>query len=387
MKKIIAITGARSEYDLLFPVYEKLNKHVEINFSIIITGPHLSPTYGSTYNEIIKDGFRISDYCFNLIDSDEKLSRVVSIGNQIPLIAQTLYREKPDLIIVAGDREDAISVALTAAYMSIPVAHFFGGDIAKDGNIDNSIRYATSKLASIHFVTLKQHEDNLIRMGEDQWRIHVVGNPAIDRLISEKFINKSQLLKSFNNDFISDLNYAVLIQHSIISEVDKQTEYIEMTLNALLSSNIFTFVNYPNSDPGSLKIRNVIDEYCIKYPEKFFRFKNLERAKYVNLLRHASFLIGNSSSGLLEAPSLGLPTINIGKRQLGRVHGNNILFVENNIDQISDAINTCLFNTNFLNQVKNGKNPYGEGDSSEKILDILVNIEINESLIYKNITY
>ena len=386
-KKIIAITGARSEYDLMFSIYDKLRKNENFDFSLIVTGPHLSETYGLTSQYIEKDGFKIVDWVFNLIDSGEKLARVSSIGNQIPLIAQTLYREKPDIVIVAGDREDVMSVALICAYMNIPLAHFFGGDIAKDGNIDNSIRYATSKLAHIHFVTLEQHKQTLLRLGEDEWRIFVVGNPALDRFLNTSVISKKELLTKLVVDFNLFNDYAVLIQHSIITEVEIQSKQIRITLDALVESGIKCFINFPNSDAGSHAIIQAYNEYIIRYPEQFSLFKNLDREMFVNLLRNARFLIGNSSSGLLEAPSLGLPVINVGLRQKGRVHGKNVLFVDNNNEQILAAIFKVLNDDSFLSDVAKKENPYGKGNTSEKVMSILMETEINDNLIYKNITY
>lgn len=387
MRKILAVTASRSEYDLLFSVYSLLNISENIDFGLIVTGPHLSPTYGLTVNQIEKDNFRIADYCFNLLDSDEKLARVASVGNQIPLMAQTFYREKPDLVIVAGDREDAISVCITAAYLSIPVAHFFGGDIAKDGNIDNSVRYAASKFANIHFTTLEEHAKTLRKLGEDHWRIHVVGNPALDRFLSTKELNKEALLRLLGMNLPGESEFGVLIKHSIITEVNLQEQHMRTTLESLLQTNLFYFINYPNSDPGSSDIRKVINEYCTRYPDRFLSFKNLDRVVYVNLLRHASVLVGNSSSGLLEAPSLGLPVVNVGNRQRGRVHGENVIFVDHQKEQIVTAIDKCLHDSKFRERVKDCKNPYGDGKSAERVVEILKTVELDDQLIYKNITY
>lgn len=386
-RKIIAITAARSEYDLMFSVYKLLSDDRNIDFGLIVTGPHLSSTYGLTKQQVLDDGFKVFDTCFNLVDSDEKIARAISIGNQIPLLAQSFYREKPDLVLTAGDREDVIATCLSAAYMSIPVAHFFGGDIAKDGNIDNSVRYAASKLANIHFITLKDHAETLRKLGEDNWRIHIVGNPALDRFLSIESREKKDIFKQLGIDLTDKTEFGVVIKHSIITEVDSQEEEMRTIMETLLKTELFYFVNYPNSDSGSSDIRMVINEYCTKYPERFFSFKNLDRVLYVNLLRHASLLVGNSSSGLLEAPSLSLPVVNVGNRQRGRVHGDNVIFVDHQEAQILAAIDKCRSDINFRERVKNGKNPYGDGRSAEKVVQILKKLKLNDHLIYKNITY
>lgn len=387
MRKIIAVTGARSEYDLLYSVYQKLHQNPEFDFGLIITGPHLSETYGYTADLVEKDNFKIFGKIFNLIDSNQKVGRIVSIGIQIPSLANILFQEKPDLVLVAGDREEAISVTMTCAFMDIPVAHFFGGDIAKDGNIDNSTRYAASKFAHIHFPTLEEHKNTLLKLGEDEFRIHVVGNPALDRILETSYLEKEEVISNLSAADKGIENYCVLIQHSIITQVDKQTEHIRITLDAILESDLHCFINFPNSDAGSTEIIKAYQEYSAKYPEKFTLFKNLDRVNYINLLRNASFLIGNSSSGIVEVASLGLAAINVGSRQRGRIHGENVLFTDNDKQEIKKAIVKVITDVDFRNIVSMKVNPYGDGRSAQKIIDVLSSIELNGSLIHKNITY
>jgi GDP/UDP-N,N'-diacetylbacillosamine 2-epimerase (hydrolysing) len=387
-RKIIAVTGARSDYDLLYSIYQMLNEDEFFDFKILITGPHLSDTFGYTAKEVEKDDFTICGRVFNLIDSNQKVGRVISIGNQIGSISNILFHEKPDIVLVAGDREEAISVTLVCAYMNIAVAHFFGGDIVKDGNIDNSVRYAASKFAHIHFPTLDKHRETLLKLGEDNWRIFVVGNPAVDRIISTQYKTKKEVVQFFypNTEKIIK-KYCVLIQHPIITQVHLQKAHITETLEAILKSDMHCFVNYPNSDSGFLPIIEAYDFYSSKYPERFTVFKNLDRVIYINLLRHCEMLIGNSSSGIVEVASLGIPVINVGERQRGRVHGDNVIFTDNERNEICSAIIKCQSDEDFLFMVKQCINPYGNGNSSAKIIEVLKNIEINNSLLFKDITY
>lgn len=384
-KKVVAVSGARSEYDLLSPIYNRLVDDVRFEFQLLVTGSHLSETFGKTVEHIENDGFIIADKIYNLIDSNDRVGRVVSIGNQISGLAQSFLRLQPDFVLIAGDREEAISTTMVAAYMDIPVAHFFGGDVAKDGNIDNSVRYAASKFAHLHFPTLQEHGDNLIKLGEEAWRIFVVGNPALDKFRQAKILDKQVLSTRLGVD-ISQETYVVLIQHSIIDQVELQSQHIRETLEAIVSSGIMCFIIYPNSDAGFYPIVEAYEEYVAKY-SRFRLFKNLERETFINMMHHASCLLGNSSSGILEAPSLGLPVINIGTRQRGRTHGNNVIFVDNDRHQISSALKKALTDQAFITLVKNSKNPYGDGYTSEKVVEILANIEIDKKLIYKNITY
>lgn len=387
-RKIIAVTGARSEYDLLYSVYKALNEHPAFDFSIIITGPHLSDSFGYTAKYINDDNFKIVGKIFNLIDTNQKVGRVISIGNQIPSLANILHHENPDMVLVAGDREESISVTMVCAYMDIPVAHFFGGDIAKDGNIDNSVRYAASKFAHIHFPTLEEHRQNLLKLGEDDFRIHVVGNPALDRILATEELSKQHLFQNLSVENKNIDQYGVLIQHPIITQVHLQAEHIKITLDSLLEiEDLHCFINYPNSDAGFGEIVAAYEKYANEYPDRFTLFKNLDRVNYINLLRNAEFLIGNSSSGIVEVASFGLAAINVGERQRGRLHGDNVIFTDNDKTQIIEAIHRVFNDTQFRNKVAAKNNPYGDGNSTKKIIEALEKIELSDSLIHKNITY
>lgn len=385
-RNILAITGARSDYDLLSPVYERLNNDNRFNFQILVTGAHLSDNFGKTADFIERDGYPIADFVYNLLDTNDKIGRILSIGNQIQGIAQSLKRIQPDIVLVAGDREEAISVTMTCAYMDIPVAHFFGGDVAKDGNIDNSVRYAASKFAHIHFPTIEKHKENLLKLGEEEDRIFVVGNPALDKFVKVDNLSIGQISKQLDFSIQENEPYLILIQHPIISQVEEQAKHIRITLNAIVRSGLKCFINYPNSDAGHFPIVEAYQEYARKY-KQFRLFQNLDRVTYINLLRKAACLLGNSSSGLVEAPSIGLPVINIGLRQKGRMHGNNVIFVDNDEQQIIKAIEKAVYDNEFIKLVKQSPNPYGDGKTAKKVIEILADLKINSRLIYKNITY
>lgn len=385
-RKVIAVTGARSEYDLLYSVYKRLNENENFDFSVVITGPHLSETFGYTAKHIEKDGFNIAGKLFNFLDTDQKIGRIISIGNQIPLLANLLNQEKPDIVLVAGDREESISVTMTCAYLDIAVAHFFGGDIVKDGNIDNSARYASSKFAHLHFPSLPEHRDTLLKLGEDDFRIFVIGNPALDRIVSSPILGKQKIFENLRVQPETIQNYCVLIQHPT-AQGEKQNEQIRSTLTALLKYEGHCFINFPNSDAGSNDIIQAYQEYSSRYEEKFTLFKNLDRITYISLLKNADFLIGNSSSGVIEVASLGLAAINVGERQRGRLHGDNIIFTDNDEKQIIDAIQKVLNDDEFKERVAKKVNPYGTGNSADKVVKVLSEIKLDKTLIYKNITY
>jgi GDP/UDP-N,N'-diacetylbacillosamine 2-epimerase (hydrolysing) len=384
-RKIIAVTGARSEYDILYPVLLELEKNSEIELTLIVTGAHLSNKFGFTVDLIEADGFKICEKVYNLIDSNERIGRILSLGNQISSFANCFNRVKPDIVIVVGDREEAISVSMTCAYMDIACAHLAGGDIAKDGNIDNSVRYAASKFAHIHFTLLNEHKTTLLKLGEDDWRIHNVGNPALDRFLSCPIKNLNEISEDLGIQ-LKRRDFNVLIQHPIITSVEEESNNIIETLEAIVESKTTTLINYPNSDAGNFSIIEAIEKYSLLYPF-IFTFKNLDRVTYINLLRNAKVLLGNSSSGIIEAPSIGLPVINIGPRQRGRIHSENVIFVDNNKDEIINALKKITQDEAIYDRLIKIKNPYGDGYSGLKIANILASIELNNNLIYKNITY
>lgn len=383
-RKIIVVTGARSEYDIVSPVLALLNKDPSVELSLIVTGSHLSEKFGNTIKFIEQDGYRIDAMIQNLVESNEKIARILSIGNQIKPLAEALDKIKPDIVVVTGDREEAISVTMTAAFMDIPVAHIAGGDIAKDGNIDNSIRYAASKFAHVHFTLLEQHSQTLLKLGEDAWRIHCVGNPALDKFIQTPNLSKQQLSDELSFD-ITNEDYLLVVYHPIITEFDSETIKVNNLLTALKQTGKKCIINSPNSDAGHDSIVNAFRSFGDN-GGKFHYFKNLSRNVYVNLMRHAACMVGNSSSGIIEAPSLQLPVVNTGSRQAGRFHAENVKFTSMDAEEIEKTIAFWCDKTNSAS-LKEMKNPYGDGHSAEKILAVLKKLELNSKLIHKNITY
>lgn len=383
-RKIIVVTGARSEYDIMSPVLEKLQADSSVDLGLIVTGSHLSEKFGNTIKFIEQDGYRIDAKINNLVESNEKIARIISLGNQIKPLAEVFSHLKPDIVLVTGDREEAISVTMTAAFMDIAVAHLAGGDIAKDGNIDNSIRYAASKFAHIHFTLLPEHSNTLLKLGEDNWRIHCTGNPALDKFIATPVMNKSQISTEINFD-ISNEDYLLVVYHPIITEFEDESRKVRNLLDALKNTGLKCIINSPNSDAGHESILEAYNEFG-NNNGKFYFFKNLPRNVYVNLMRNAKCMVGNSSSGIIEAPSLELPVVNTGSRQLGRHHANNVKFTSMDTKDIETAIRYWLSDENRV-ILKGLKNPYGDGNSALKIAQLLTEIKIDSTLIHKNITY
>ena len=382
-KVILAITGIRSEYDIMSSVYKEIKSRKKLILKLIVTGAHLKKKYGYTINEIKKDGFKITNKVDSYQIRNTLESRVAGLGIQIQKITKHIKKISPDFILVLGDREEAMTAALISSYMNIPLLHIGGGDRAV-GNVDDQIRHAVSKLAHIHFVTNIESERRLINLGEQKYRIFNVGNPGIDRLIKNKLIPAHKIpdLSSFLK---RREKYIVLIQHPVSSEANLAGSQIKKTLEAIKKLKIKTIVIYPNSDFGSSEMIKTINQY------KKFSFikviKNLQRESFVNTLRNASVLLGNSSCGILEAPSLKIPVINIGNRQKGRLHSSNVIFIDHKIKNIYKVTKKVLENQKYRKMLINCKNPYGDGKSSKKIVDIIESIKINNKLLIKDITY
>ncbi len=383
-RKIIAVTGARSEYDILSPVLKKIKEDPFFDLSLIVTGSHLKEKFGKTIDYIKKDGFNICSEIDNLVLTDNKIDRIISLGRQIEPLAIALNQEKPDIVLVVGDREEAISVTMTCAYLDIAVAHIAGGDIAKDGNIDNATRYAASKYAHIHFTILEQHKQTLLKLGEDEWRIFNLGNPALDKFLATPQISITDINNQLQTNIPKD--FSVLIYHPIITEFNNEKQYAKIIFDALKKTGLYFLISSPNSDAGHESILEEIKKFEQEY-KNCYVFKNLDRVVFVNLLRQAKFLIGNSSAGIIEAPSIGLPVINIGNRQKGRFHSNNVQFVEVNETEILSSINNILNNKSIKTEILQKPNPYGEGNTALKIVDVLKSITIDSKLLHKNITY
>lgn len=383
-KLVIGITGIRSEYDIMSSVYAEIKKSKKLSLKLIVTGAHLSKKYGKTINEIRKDGFEIVNTIKSLQVENNLDSRVIGLGIQLQKIATVLSKLKPDFIIVLGDREEAMTAGLLAAYMNIPLMHIGGGDRVV-GNVDDQIRHSVSKLAHIHCVTNEESKKRLLNLGEEPFRIFNFGNPGLDRLIKAKKIavNKIPELEKFITN--SSEQYLLLIQHALSSEYNKSKSQMEITLKTIKEMEIKTIIIYPNSDAGSEDIINVIKKYeKLKYIKAI---KNIPRLSFINILRNASCLIGNSSCGILEAPILKIPVINIGNRQKERLHSENVKFVKHKKNEIKQAINQSLYDKKYIRDIQKCSNPYGDGKSSRKIVKLLETINVNENLLIKDITY
>ena len=381
-RKICVVTGTRAEYGILKPVMDAIKKSPTLELSVIVTGMHLAQQFGYTLREIEEDGFRIDAKVDMLLSGDTGTAMAKSIGNGIISIAQALDIIKSDIILILGDRTEPFAAAIAGAYMNIPIAHIHGGDSAKAG-LDEYARHAITKLAHIHFPATENSAERIIKMGEDQSNVFVVGAPGLDSILNEKLIEPEKIAKIYNLDLSEPI--LLVMQHPVTTEVEDAPDQIRETLEAISELKHQTILIYPNADAGGRKMIEVIKKY-----EKYLFitiFKSIPHVEYLSLMKITSVMVGNSSSGIIEAPSFGLPVVNIGSRQEGRQRAENVIDVGYNKEEIKAAIKKALYDEDFKRKVKNCKSPYGDGKAGVRIADILSKIKTDKNLLQKRLTY
>jgi GDP/UDP-N,N'-diacetylbacillosamine 2-epimerase (hydrolysing) len=366
-RKILAITGIRSEWDILHPVLKKFEADNNYEVCVLVSGAHLSNFHGFTYNLILESGIRVADRIDNLVSTDRTVQRAKGTGLLTYAISQTVERENPDFIIYVGDREEGIAASIVANYMNVCMIHLAGGDPVYL-NADDPVRFAISKLAHVHCTFASEYAENLKKLGEEHFRIICSGNPSLDNIKNTPILTLQELSTYLKLDLTSS-SYGVLIKHPLSSEISKSEEQMSITLKALekfTNQNNFKFIGiYPNTDPGASPILDVIQSF--EECKNIHFFKTLPHNIFVNLLRNSSVLAGNSSMGILEAPFYRLPVVNIGNRQTGRLNAGNVVFVKHDINDIVRELHKACFDETYRTYVKNLISPYGDGESAAKI--------------------
>ena len=379
MKEIAVLTGTRAEYGLLKPIMEEIQESNSLKLSVIVTGMHLSPRHGSTINEIKNDGFDTTHTVNMLLDTDSHIGMAKSTGIAISGLAQKIESIDPDYLLVLGDRIEAFAGAVSAAMMNIPVGHIAGGSIRGGGMIDESIRHAITRFAHLHFVQTEQNARILRDVGEDSDRIYTVGAPALDVIANGDFAEGEEISSSLGVD--TQERIIVVIQHPVTTEAGKAGVQMQETLRAIEDVNSQIVIIHPNSDPGREKIVDEIKDFSEKH-EQVVGIPNLERKKYLGLLNVADVLVGNSSSGILEAPCFGTPVINVGTRQGSRPKPKLVHSVPHDRKEIKKKVQRILIEDQSQS-IDCNRSPYYHGGAGEKIVDVLKSFEAEENLLNK----
>jgi len=379
MRKIAVVTGTRAEYGYLKPLMQAIDNNKELKLIPIITGMHLLPEFGNSYKLVEKD-FSKSVRVQMDLKGDNLKDMLYYLSSGIENFTEYLSEKKPDIIIVLGDRSESLAAALTAMYLNIPIAHINGGDVS-GGTIDESIRHAITKIAHIHLAHTKENALRIEKMGEDKKRIFITGALTLDVILNKKMQTKEIIFEKYNLN-PNKVTFLV-VQHPITTLKDKGYSQMRELFLALDELQKQTIILYPNCDAGCKQFIKIIE----KKSRYIHKFKNLPHEDYLSLMKSVDLMIGNSSSGIIESPSFKLPVINIGKRQQGRERSENIIDVEPKKNEILKTIDFALNDKDFRNKVKNCVNKFGDGKASQKIVNILKKIKLDENLIQKQITY
>ena len=370
-RKICVVTGSRAEYGLFYPILTKIKRSNKLKLQLITTSSHHSSEYGLTYKQIENDGFNIDDKIKNLFSSDSKSSIVKSTGAATSLLSDSFGRLEPDVVLLLGDRYETLSAATAAMLMNIPIAHIHGGEIT-EGAVDEQIRHSITKMSYLHFCSTETYRQRVIQMGEDPVRVFNSGAPGIDNITNLNLLTKQKLEKELNWELTS--KNALFTYHPETLKENGIVSDIENILRILETFSFNVLYTYSNADKGGRVINQKIEEFCKRQPAKYKVVKSLGQIKYLSAMKYVDLLIGNSSSGIIEAASFKKPVINIGDRQKGRLRGENV--IDCNLNSLQNSIKLAL-SSSFRNKINNIKNIYGIGTAADIIVDKLINEPIS----------
>jgi len=377
--KVCIATGTRAEYGLLKPLIKKISAEDGFTLQLIVTGAHLSPEFGLTYRQIEADGYKIDAKVEMLLSSDTPEGITKSMGLGMIGYADALKRLSPDLMIILGDRYEMLSVASTALIFRIPIVHIHGGELT-EGAYDDAIRHAITKMSVLHFTSTEVYRKRVIQLGEDPKSVFNVGAIGLDNFKSLSLLSKSDLENELNIKF-NKYNYLVGFHPETLSNFSIETQF-EALLRAIdTQTDSFFIFTKANADTDGRIINQLIEKYVSTHPEKAALFASLGTLRYLSVMKQVTAVVGNSSSGIIEAPSAQTTTINIGDRQKGRIQSESIINCEANKEDIISAFDKVKSEV-FRNITKNVVNPYGNGNTSNQIIKVLKSVSI-ESLNQK----
>lgn len=368
MKKICVVTATRAEFSALLPLIKKIQNDDAFQLQIVATGMHLSPEFGLTYREIEENGFVIDEKVEMLLSSDTPVGIAKSMGLMSIGIADAFFRLQPDMLVILGDRYEMIPVASCANLFHIPITHISGGEIT-EGAIDDNFRHVLTKLSHLHFTSTEGHRNRVIQMGEMPERVFSVGELGIENLKNLNLLSIDILAREI--EFNLDTDYCVCTFHPVTLEKNTAAVQFQSLLDALeTQQNLKVIFTKCNADTGGRIVNQMIDDVVAQNSERYIAFTSMGVLRYLSAVQSCQFVIGNSSSGLLEAPSFHVPTVNIGDRQKGRTRGKTVIDCLPTTEDITNAIDLAR-TLGFRQSIANETNPYGDGVTSVKMIDIL----------------
>lgn len=380
-RKILFVTERRADYSRLKPIMRAVNSSKKLKMQLLVTGMHLLKHFGETEKVVKEDGFKIDAVLkmFNEDDIDDGSSMVRGMGKALSGMAEIFKDLKPNIVFTGFDIGANFAAAITGMHLNIHVSHIQGGEVS--GTIDEVIRHAMTKFAHVHFAATEQSKQRIIKMGEDPRYVFNVGSPSLDTIKGIKYYSKEKIFNKYNLKPKKKL--IILLQHPVTTEVDKVENQINTSIKAIKEinkkHNTQAIAIYSNNDAGGRRIVDSLNNSGIKV------FSHIIYEDFLRLIKMADVLVGNSSTGIHETSSFGLPTVNIGTRQQYRERGSNMLDVEHNTGDIMNAIEKSINDKKFIDMVKKGKNPYDNGNTAKQVVEILESIELPS--IQKLITY
>ena len=372
MRKIAVITGTRADYGLLYWLIHDLHHAEDLNLQLIVTGMHLMPEFGHTVDVIEQDGFPIAAQVDLQLTSDTSLAVAQCTGRGMAEFANVLAQLDPDIVVILGDRFEMLAAASAAYILRIPIAHIHGGEVTQ-GALDEGFRHAITKLSSLHFTAAEPYRQRVIQMGELPERTFNVGAPGLDHVHRTALLHREALEDAL--DFrLGALNFLVTF-HPATLDTEKAIDQCRQLLQALEAfPEAHIVFTSPNADPGGRAIIPALEGYVARYPDRCRLYASLGQLRYLSLLREVQVMIGNSSSGIIEAPAFGVATVNIGDRQKGRLRAPSVIDCPPERSSIVHAINQAI-EPGFQSGLSPVKNPYGAGDAAGKILAVLRTVD------------
>ena len=380
MKRIGIMTGTRAEYGLLKPLMQEINKDNDMELYLIVSGMHLSPEFGMTYKEIEEDGFEINAKVEMLLSSDSPAGISKSIGLGVIGFADEFQRADLDMLILLGDRYEALSAAISAMVMRIPIAHLHGGELT-EGAIDEGIRHSITKMSYLHFTSTEQYRNRVIQLGENPERVFYVGALGVENIKKINLMTKEELERSIH--FEIDENTVIVTYHPVTLENNTVEEQFLNLLEVLdRNPKIRMIFTKANADTNGRIVNELIDKYAAQNSERACAFMSLGQKRYLSALKYCRIVIGNSSSGIIEAPSFGKPIINIGDRQKGRICADSVINCGYTQQEIQQAMETAL-TEEFENKASNCRNPYEKENTAANIISVIKDYLLNDKIKLK----
>jgi UDP-hydrolysing UDP-N-acetyl-D-glucosamine 2-epimerase len=379
MKRTIAVvTSSRADYSHLYWPLHDLAQHPAVELKLIVLGAHLAPQFGETVKEIEKDGFPIAARLECLLSSDTDVGMAKTLGVAVLALADLLGQMRPDLLLLIADRYEMLAPASVALTLRIPIAHIEGGEIS-EGAIDDAVRNALTKMSHIHFTSTEGARARVVAMGEEQWRVHRAGAPSLDHIRRSRLFGVQELEERLQ---VSLQRRTVVVAYHPVTIVRDTTQEADSLFAALDNVDAQILFCYPNSDAGSHALMQRTRDFLATRSDARV-YVNLDAVTYWSLLRHAALLIGNSSSGIMEAASFGLPVVNVGFRQKGRERARNVLDAEPETNAILARIDEGM-SSEFRASLAGMANPYGDGHAAEKIVQVLTSTPLSGELLVKH---